>query len=117
MTTEAAERLRDARCEYVFGGTRNQCGVTPDHAIHVGGEWRGPEEYHFFAHERSAGAAPLDVERLAQTAADVGLDFWIETGNEDARDGFREMVFDYDRWAAAILARLLDAAPTDGEDR
>ena len=33
-----------------------------------------------------------------------GLDFWYETGNEDARDGFKEMTFDYGALAEFILA-------------
>ena len=31
-------------------------------------------------------------------------EFWHETGNEDARDGFREFTFDNAAFAAAILA-------------
>lgn len=45
-------------------------------------------------------------ERLIGAAVVLGLDFWTETGNEDPRDGFREMVFDYEAWADAILAAL-----------
>ncbi|HVM30742.1 MAG TPA: hypothetical protein VM305_08270 [Candidatus Limnocylindrales bacterium] len=42
---------------------------------------------------------------LADVLAEVGFDFWTETGNEDPRDGMREMTFDYDALARALAAR------------
>lgn len=47
----------------------------------------------------------IDIEKaLAEALEHHGLDFWYETGNEDARDGYTEVSFNYGALAAFILA-------------
>lgn len=69
------------------------------------------------ATERSAVArdraarGTLTVEALHRAIPEGWRPFWVETGNEDLRDGFKEMEFDRLAFAQAILAAL---GPVDG---